>query len=304
MSTGGPTTLVQLVSSPHSGSTILGVILGSADEVVYGGEMDRIPDPVWHSGLQCSCGQPTAQCPFWSEVRRRFEPAHSVPAFEAGQRRFEPWSALGRTVAARTLGSPAFRQHAEETAAFVQAVAASAGRSIVIDSSKLVGRSLVYAAARSPSLRVRYLHLVRDGRSVLSSRRARRDRVGAPVTSPRFATRMARRWVVANLAYSTLLARQRPDYLRLRHEDLLRDPEGTLRLLERFLGVSLAAPLRKLCDGSVFPVVHVPTGNRFRLTGEVRFRRPEGTAPDPAAAGERRAFWRVAGPLARWYGYQ
>lgn len=296
------TTLVQVVSSPYSGSTILGVLLGAAPAVYYGGEMDRVPNPVWGSGQLCSCGAMTSDCPFWRAARERFETAHEVAELERGQRRFEPWRALPRTVSASLLGGETLRRHARETAAFVRAVAETAGVPVVVDTSKFAGRALTYAAARGEGLDVRFVHVIRDGRAVLASRKARGSEQGTRTESIDFASGVARRWVVANLAFAALGRRWPSAYLRLRHEDFLADPEATLRRLEAFLGVSLAVPIGRLRADPTFPVTHVPTGNRFRLQGEVRLRNRTESRPLPSA--QARAFWRVAGPLAALYGYR
>jgi len=300
----GRTTVVQVLSSPHSGSTILGVILGSAPGIFYGGEMDRVPVPIWHPGLVCSCGEPTSSCVFWGSVRARFESAHDSVRLERGQERFEPWGSLLRVVAATLVHGDALRSHARETATLIREVSQRASSPLVVDSSKFAGRALVYAAAQSEGLDVRYLHLIRDGRAVLNSRKARWSAAGVDTESVRFATRSAVRWLIANLTFSLLFSWRRGKYLRLRHEDLIRDPEGTLGRLERFLGVSLATPMAKIREGSAFPVVHVPAGNRFRLAGEVRFRRGATSALTTVPMAQRRAFWRVAGGLARFYGYE
>lgn len=303
----GKVRLVQILSSPHSGSTILGVILGSSPEIFYSGEMDRIPVPVWGVGLVCSCGQPTAECPFWSSVRVGFERAHDTSRLVAGQRRFEPWSSLRRTWVASVLRSAALRAHGRETEALLQQVARSAGKPIIVDSSKLAGRALVYSAVRSSRFDVRYLHVVRDGRAVLASRKARLARFPEPGVDPeavRFATRAAVRWVIANITFWLLFSWRRGRYLRLHHEDFVRDPEAALRRIEQFLGVSLAVPLAKLREESPFPVVHVPTGNRIRLTGEVRFRREASARSSTLPPAQQRAFWRIAGGLERVLGYR
>lgn len=297
-------TLVQVLSSPHSGSTILGVILGSSSEIFYGGEMDRVPVPVWQTGLTCSCGAPTADCPFWGTVRARFQSSHDTARLVQGQRRFEPWYALRRTLVAALFRRPMLRSHARETAALIRLIAETAGKPLVIDSSKFAGRALVYAVARSDTFDVRYLHVVRDGRAVIASRKARWSAKGTDTESAQFASWSAVRWVIANLTFSALFSWRRDRYLRLRHEDFVRDPEGTLFRLERFLGVSLAIPLATLREGAVFPVVHVPTGNRLRLAGEVRFRRGSSGGSAAVPGVQRRAFWRVAGGLARLYGYE
>lgn len=297
------TQLLQVLSSPHSGSTILGVILGSSPEIFYGGEMDRIPVPIWRPGLVCSCGQPTSNCPFWGLVRSRYEATHDSVALEAGQKRFETWSSVVRTWAAALFGQRALRAHARETAALLRQVSETAGKPWVVDSSKFAGRALVYGAGRSAGLDVRYLHLIRDGRAVLASRKTKWSQQGVDTESVQFATRSALQWLGANLTFSLLFSWRRGRYLRLRHEDFVRDPEAALRKLERFLGVSLSVPLAKLAEGSAFPIVHVPAGNRFRLSGEVRFRRSASGGAETVRGAQRRAFWRVAGGLSRLYGY-
>jgi hypothetical protein len=302
----GRVTVVQVLSSPHSGSTILGVLLGSSPEIFYAGEMDRIPVPVWGTGLVCSCGRPTAECPFWASVRAGFEQTHDTPRLVKGQRRFEPWNSLRRTLVASVVNSSALRAHGQETAALIHQVSEKSGKPVVVDSSKLAGRALVYSAARSKGFDVRYVHVIRDGRDVLASRKARLARFPEPGAAPDsvgFATRAAVRWVIANVTFMVLFSWRRSRYLRLRHEDFVQDPEAALQRLERFLGISLATPAAMLRDGFAFPVVHVPTGNRIRLAGEVRFRRDPTRRSSALPPDQSRAFWGVAGALARFYGY-
>jgi hypothetical protein len=297
-------TVLQVISSPHSGSTILGVILGSSSELFYGGEMDQLPDPIWRSGFVCSCGAPTADCPFWGSVRTAFESTHDWHRLEQTQRKYETWISLPRTMAAALLHQSRLHEHARETVALLRAVAEKAGKPIIVDTSKFAGRALVYSVARTEGLDVRYLHLVRDGRAVIGSRKARWSARGVDTESVQFATWSARRWLLANLAFSVLFAWRRGRYLRLRQEDFVQDPEGTLMRIERFLGISLEGPLQKLREGSAFPVVHVPSGNRLRLAGEVRFRKGPSSPSSTIPSIQQRAFWRVAGSLARLYGYE
>ncbi|EQD27739.1 sulfotransferase domain-containing protein, partial [mine drainage metagenome] len=89
-------TLVCLLSSPHSGSTILGATLAAHPEVVYAGELFEIPVPAWTPGRPCACGRSAPECPFWSAVRPRVEAGGSLDRFAAEEHRFDRWPALPR----------------------------------------------------------------------------------------------------------------------------------------------------------------------------------------------------------------
>ena len=71
-----------IVSSGRSGSTLVGSVLGLADDHVFVGEL-RL---VWQEGLvqntPCGCGKPFLECPFWRKVFREafggFEEARKI----------------------------------------------------------------------------------------------------------------------------------------------------------------------------------------------------------------------------------
>jgi hypothetical protein len=87
---------------------------------------------------------------------------------------------------------------------------------------------------------VRVVHVVRDGRDVLASMRER-TRHGAthfPVDA-RFAALRWKQLVLAGSRGAQLLGPQQ--YLELRYEDLITDPDAVVARLERFLGCTLPA---------------------------------------------------------------
>src|SRR4051795_9833771 len=56
----------------HSGSTILDILLGGGAAVESVGELVSGLER-YEAGEPCACGEPMRRCPFWAEVRRRFE---------------------------------------------------------------------------------------------------------------------------------------------------------------------------------------------------------------------------------------
>ena len=215
----------------RTGSTLLERLLGQADGVFAGGEMTFL----WYAlvgGGRCSCQQALADCPVWSPVvsraladtpltpadlvalRGRYWSLHLplmvVPAaHRAFLRRLGPY----RDVVART-----YRELRAET-----------DSRLIVDASKEPHYSAILDSL--PDLEVYFLHLVRDPRAVAHSWSRRKVHGGF---GPEHG--MPLRGLVSSVVYywvsnvaAEAIWRSRPDrYLRVRYEDLMADPEGTL----------------------------------------------------------------------------
>ena len=298
-------TVLYIVSSPHSGSTLLGAALASHPNVTFAGELFEIPYPAWDPGRPCSCGEPAGACPYWNAIRADFERTASVSDLLDGENRYDPWRAILRVGLARRTPSRAFRAHVVRLRSLTRAIASASGRSVVIDSSKQAGRGLAYEAARSDELDVRFLHLVRDGRGVVGSRKSREVRVSATGTfDPNAVLRYSILWVAANLAFLLLFPIQGGRYLRVRYEDFTRDPEGVLTRICRFVELDPAPLIAHYRAQGEFPIIHVVAGNRLRLAGPVRIRPSKPDWEERLDARERRTFAFIAGPMARMLGYR
>lgn len=298
-------TVVYVLSSPHSGSTVLGMVLGAHPTVFCGGELNGIPVPAWTHLTQCACSASGDECPFWSTVRTSFAERGSLEQFRRDQALLEGWRSLPRALWETVRPSAAGRRHAAALATMAREIATASGRSTIIDTSKLAPRGLIYNLARSREFEVRYLHVVRDGRGVVASRKSRTRRVGGPgADGSGAAARFALLWTFANAAYTAVFSRFHGRYLRLRYEDLLSDPSATLERLGRFLELDLSGVIARVREGATFSSGHVVEGNRLRLTGGVRLRPPDSGWKSALTPAEQRTFWRWAGWLARRYGYR
>ncbi len=115
------------------------------------------------------------------------------------------------------------------------------------------------------------IHIVRDGRDVVCSLRrtpfAKLDH--APLESVIAAQRCAVQWRASVRA--ALRLRRDPGYYELRYEDLVRDPETTLKALIDFLGLTwsdnVLVPLRRCAEDSGGNVVDDPEA--IRAAGEI-----------------------------------
>ncbi|MGA8275957.1 MAG: sulfotransferase [Thermoplasmata archaeon] len=296
-------TILYVLSSPHSGSTVLSTILGTHPEVFYAGELYEVPEPAWIPGVTCSCGQPVDACPFWHPVRERFEGVADVQALYRDEGKYTNWKSLGRAVWSRNAPSGEFHEYVGRLEALVRSITAESGKRIVIDTSKGATRGVAYLGAQSARFDVKFLHIVRDGRGVVQSRKRSSERLSGGKSRSHAALRFSALWVGANLAYVLLFGLRKERYLRLRWEDLSRDPDRAFEQLERFVGIDLSEIRSRVQAGGTFPVGHVIAGNRLRFSGEVRLRRDASDWAHEIPPRDRRLFFWVAGLTARLFGY-
>jgi hypothetical protein len=321
------TRLLYLLAASHSGSTLLALLLGSHPDIATVGELKQTSFGDVER-YKCSCGIEILRCPFWTAVCKYLEA--SGCHFEPGDGSTDLPARVGRYV--RRLLQPLHRGPALEflrdaalnlspgwrdrlahwehaNARLAEAVCALTGKSVLVDSSKIAVR-LKYLL-RSPTLDVRVLHVIRDGRAVMLTYMdparfadARDERLrGGGSGGDRDAERLSNRdaaleWRRGNEEAACVLSSLREDVWRqVRYEDVCADPQATLRPILTWLGVDASAPLT-LARG----LYHV-VGNGMRLdaTREVRLddRWRQALVPKDVAI-----FDSLAGDLNRRLGYR
>jgi len=256
----------------RSGTTLLERLIDQRPTVVALGEVVHL----WQRSLKdnelCGCGQRFRDCPFWSEVgalafdgwdnvdadrvltlRDRVDRSRRVPKLETG------------------LASAAWKRELREYVDFYQRLYAAAARvsgsDVVLDSSKQA--SLPYCLATSDTVDLRVVHCVRDSRAVAYSWG---QEVLRPESSSDEGSRMHRfspgvagfYWMLHN-AEIDLYGLRHGSTLRLRYEDWVEDPRGSLDEVARFAG--LGPEEAGLGSGSDFDlaVSHTCSGNPMRF---------------------------------------
>lgn len=266
-----PTPHLVLISGyARSGTTVIGNILGELPGVAHIGELDGYWQRTWdlEDRRLCGCSETLSACGVWSAVRARAELGPTSVEALAGAER-ELLSPVKYLAAPTPSSRASLHELGEATSRIRQAWAETVQANVLVDSSKRPG--YVRLAIDHHPGRVSLLHVVRDVRGVVASRRRDAARKGVNHLRLR-AVKDALSWMQNYRQVRNLEA----DYTLLRYEDFAKDPAG-----------SLSDVIRSLCvNGDVGAVFddrtarvgthHTFWGNRTRWeTGRIPIRADE-----------------------------
>jgi len=312
----GQIELLYLASSSFSGSTLLTLLLAAHRRIATVGELKATAMGDIDQ-YRCSCGARIRECAYWANLgallaRRgvpfdlsrfgthfRSEQAGGLADRALRAQVGGPLLEAARSLALRVLpgASREFQGILERNRALIDAACAQRGASIFLDGSKEPNRLKYLSESRHWS--VKALHLVRDGRGVLQSlaKRVLRRPTAVFKDRPTMIAALAMHWRRVNEACERVLARLPPErWLRVRYEDVCRDPQASIQPIFRLLGtdpIELPEDFRE--------IEHHVLGNHMRLRdGRITLDEQWRAALSPEDLA---TFECVAGDTNRRYGY-
>lgn len=314
----GVTRVLFLGGLGRSGTTLLERLMDRHPGVAALGEVVHL----WQRALKddelCGCGERFHDCPFWGEVgARAFGGWDRVDADRVLSLRDRVDRSRRIPKLASGLASAAWKQDLHEYVGYYERLYAAAARvsgsEVVLDSSKQA--SLPYCLATSELIDLRVVHCLRDSRAVAYSWG---QEVLRPESNPESSTDEGRQmhrfspgvagfyWLLHN-AEIDWFGRRHGGTLRLRYEDWVKDPRGSLEDVRRFAGLAPSGELSGDLSGSglefELAASHTCSGNPMRFTqGPIRLRtddrwRQQMSRRDVATVSA------LTWPLLRRYGY-
>jgi hypothetical protein len=292
----------------RSGSTILDNILGQVDGFASVGEIRYL----WQRGIiddrLCGCGEPFSSCPFWTDVMERagtevgtVEAGRVVGLLARGTRaRHVPWLLRARKRPDR------IRERLSELpdvlARVYDAVAATSGARVIVDSSKLptYGELLRHVPGIDPFV----VHLVRDPRATAFSwSRAKplpaRD---GGVMQRQTPLKSASLWMTWNASAEGFWG-DGPRSFRVRYEDFIGDPRAVVERIVRLVGEEPAdLPFTSPTEVTL-ATTHGVAGNPSRFTTGTVTLRLDDAWREAMPPGDRRLVTAITAPLAYRYRY-
>lgn len=270
-----PIRVVYILSMPRSGSTLLGDTLGAPENYTHNGELVYFwTRPWWYPTRLCGCDRVLAECSFWSLVLAEVEPYLKQGGW---------WDAAeGRGVAPThrssiiTLALKQVRENGvegvdAEVASFIEAmevmyrdILQRTGAEVIVDSSKLLDYAQLLALL--PGFEVSFVHLIRDSRAVVFSRQKKLKQPTngekKSLSTPHLLKDMVD-WVWVNRRIERFV-RSQPRSARIRYEDFVADPVGSIATLSAEIGLAESIAMTPERSFELGPR-HSYWGNRFRL---------------------------------------
>jgi hypothetical protein len=325
-----PVKVLKITGLGRSGSTILDVVLGNHPQIESVGEVMNLIRTGWISqeslrGIDpkslrvplCTCGKrldvlyvdtPDEACPFWSSVRREWverTDRDGIESYPKLQEAFELKRRWPRLLYEKRRPSALFRSYARLTRAFFESIRAVSGKPIIVDCSKISERAL--SLGMVPGIDLYLVHLVRDGRGVITSHRASsriyqagimRDQKGDPMW------KTVVRWIVRNLAAEWVCIQLGPKRtMRLRYEDFVADPKAALERVGSLIELDLTDVADAASSGKPMHAGHNIGGNRTKKSGSITLRPDAEEWKRALSPTEQRLSWMLMGWLMRRYGY-
>jgi hypothetical protein len=208
------------------------MILGNVEGFFSVGELRHFWEHASQNTVSCGCGTVLTGCTFWNPVVHEVSGKLSMAGMTKLNRRLNrtrisPWIATG---IASNLDP--YRKLVSGTETLYRIVSRRTDHQVIVDSSKVP--SHLDILRRIPSIDIRVLHLVRDGRAVAYSwsKRAKQEpratRDGSKALMPqRSAVLSVLRWEIENIC-AVILSSSLP-YTVVRYEDFARRPHTELR---------------------------------------------------------------------------
>ncbi|MEM6577878.1 MAG: sulfotransferase [Pseudomonadota bacterium] len=293
--------MLYIAGYSRCGSTILDMVLNAAQGAVSTGELTYLLDDAADPSRLCTCGKPFHSCGRyggWTANRSTTEAALV--------RRVESRAGLQALLSEqpRTEIDRVYAQYAQSLFAHIHD---QTGAKVIVDSSKsakdAAGRPL--ALARIAGLDVRVLHLTRDPRATIRSYLDRGSNWvleghRAPKTLESWRPILG--WTLANrLAAKVGRALGPENYMHIRLEDILNDPEAGLARVGDFAGLDLAPVAAAVLSGQPFAAGHNVGGNRTRLKPQTI--KLSSAQPQTLPAGHDLCLRLLGGKVARQFGY-
>lgn len=166
--------IIYILSSGHSGSTVLGAILGNTKESLHIGEFSNFYK-VYSGDLEtCSCGKTPIECSFWSKVIDDF--SNYMKAKKKNIKYYESIrNQVEKSILKNKLQADSMEKYKAYTLKLYSIIGETANVNVIIDSSKSPARA--YALSKIYSKDLTIILITRNLKDVIKSYQRKRGKI-------------------------------------------------------------------------------------------------------------------------------
>lgn len=271
--------IIYIAGYGRSGSTLLERILGSNEKIFGLGEVKFLIDSISHNKY-CSCGEKINNCNYWSEVIENLDLNSEVQNNKVN-------------VKINKIYQEIINNTSDEV-------------KYIIDSSKTARDAFFRPFLLSKNFNVKLIHLVRDGRgcmwsNIKGSNRKMEQGLDPTLKMPSLRTSIS--WQLSNLSPEIFkITKNSENYLRIKYEDFVTDPEIELKRLSSYLNIDLSEQIDMLINEKEIPLGHQIAGNRLRKKKKIILKKDIEWKSN-LKFYNKLIYWFLCWPFALKYGY-
>ena len=258
--------VIYIMGTGRSGTTVLEILLANNPQVIGVGEATHIFRDGFIDNVDCSCGQPTRNCPAWSAIAMRCGWEGKVVVELEHLFHRIAWHSRFPLLAARLVPDARLRRYKDVNACMFGAAAAFTAASMVVDSSKYAGRAL--ALARMFPDNVRVICVTRSPASLVAAF----ERADSGEQKPKSLPAVFLYYLYTLASFRVVAWSLGTRLLKISYEDIMAFPVETLERIEQWSGQSMGQAISTIEDDSWLEVGHMVTGNRLRKQGKIKFK--------------------------------
>lgn len=258
-------TLVYILGAGRSGTTILDIVLGNADNAISLGEVNRFYK---REGVPPKREEDSEAAQFWARIRNHFETVSTKDYSSAEQlgRKNEYHAAFFKSLGGRTDA-----EYQQQMKALYKAIDEQTHEEILIESSKYPLRALNISKVLQKNTSIQnlvFLYMKKDPVKVVESF----QKTG--LEQPKKGYVMSNLYyLLVNLLCQKILSKlKRRGYLgtEILYEELIEEPTATLIKIEKDLGIEFQGLQQKIENRIWLKPGPLFDGNRLRLKQEIK----------------------------------
>ena len=255
--------IIYIMGAGRSGTTALATFLGNNSEIINLGEMHQYFEHILVADKYCACGAKFVECEFWKKKNSgdifRFKKRNSMLSV-----RMESHSSILMHLT-NSFNAKENKEYSEIHQSILNSIYLDSRKSTLLDSSKYIGRVLALNKLENIDLRV--IYIVRDIRGVINSFSKKVQTSKSPLSTILYYLLVNS---VAEFVSRFILGKK---VIKIRYEDLIRNPVHLFDKLEKFLNIDLADIKIKIKKEEAFKIGHIIGGNRLKNNKEIYFRK-------------------------------
>ena len=251
---------IYIMGAGRSGTTALATFLGNNSQILNLGEMHQYFEYL-ADNKKCSCGTQIVECEFWKNKISEYV-LKSKDRNRILSEKMESHLSIFKHIV-NSFSITDYNKYIELHQSILDSIQSDSEKSILIDSSKYIGRALALNKLKNIDLKI--IYVVRDVRGVINSFSKKVQTPKSPLSTIFYYLSIN---IVAEFISRYIF---RKKIIKIKYEDLINNTNSLFDRLEIFLDLSLQDIRVNIESKKAFKIGHIVGGNRLNKSKEIYF---------------------------------